>query len=111
MTFREARTNLRKCKRRAQREWTEAQGRKIEELKTDYPRRFWKQKDTLQAGLTGHHTKRTTKRFSENGGAQAMNDTDDIKILSKHFTKVYNRDSTFDPEVLQKLRKRKPSRR
>ncbi len=27
-----------------------------------------------------------------------MNDTDDIKILSKHFTKVYNRDSTFDPK-------------
>jgi hypothetical protein len=36
-----------------------------------------------------------------------MNDTDNIKILFKHFTKVYNRDSSFDPKVLlQKLRKR-----
>ena len=35
-----------------------------------------------------------------------MNDTDDIKILSRHFKKVYNRDSSFDPEVLNKLRKR-----
>jgi hypothetical protein len=36
-----------------------------------------------------------------------MNDVDDIEILSKHFTKVYNRDSTFDPQVLKKLKKRK----
>jgi hypothetical protein len=57
-------------------------------------------------GLPGHHAKRTTKRFSKNGRAQAMNDIDKIKILSKHFTKVYNRDSTFDPKVLKKLRKR-----
>jgi hypothetical protein len=62
MTFREARTNIRKCKRQAQREWSDSQGCKLEEFKSTYPRRFWKQKYTLQAGLTGHHTKRTTKK-------------------------------------------------
>jgi hypothetical protein len=36
-----------------------------------------------------------------------MNDTDNIKILSNHFEKVYNRDSTYDPQVLKKLRKTK----
>jgi hypothetical protein len=107
LTYREARTNMRKCKRRAQSRWTESQGLKIEKVKGAYPRRFWKQKSVLQTGLTGHHVKRTTKRFAEGDGAEAMNDVDDIEILSKHFTKVYNRDLTFDPQVLKKLRKRK----
>jgi hypothetical protein len=36
-----------------------------------------------------------------------MNDTDDIiKILLRHFEKVYNRDLSYDPEILKKLRKR-----
>jgi hypothetical protein len=51
-------------------------------------------KNNLQAGLTGHHVKRITKRFIKgNGKHHAMNDTDDIKIISRHFEKVYNRDS------------------
>ncbi len=49
MTFREVRKNLRKCKRRAQREWSESEGRKLKEFKRSYTRRFWTQKDTLQA--------------------------------------------------------------
>jgi hypothetical protein len=35
-----------------------------------------------------------------------MNDTDDIKIPSKHFEKVCNRDLSYDPEILKKMRKR-----
>jgi hypothetical protein len=64
------------------------------------------EKNNLQAGLIGHHVKRTTKRFAKGNGTQAMNNTDDIKILSRHFEKVYNRDSLYDPDILKKLRKR-----
>jgi hypothetical protein len=35
-----------------------------------------------------------------------MNYTDDIKILSRHIEKVYNRELLYDPEILKKLRKR-----
>jgi hypothetical protein len=106
LTFREVRPNLRICKQQAERKWSKSVGLKIEKVKGTYPRRFWKQKNNLQAGLTGHHVKRISKRFAKGNGTQAMNDTDDIKILSKHFEKVYNRDSSFDPGILKKVRRR-----
>jgi hypothetical protein len=95
LTFREARSNLRKCKQQAESKWSNSVELKIKKVKGTYPRSFWKQKNTLQVGITGHHVKRITKRFAKEDGTQAMNNTDGIKILSKTFEKVYNRESSY----------------
>jgi hypothetical protein len=51
LTYREARSNMRKCKRWAQSQWTKLQGLEKEKGKGIYPRRFRKQKNNLQTGL------------------------------------------------------------
>ena len=72
---------------------------KIMETMRTRPRKAWKKMRSLQAGHNLPHQTIQAVNFSENG-VKATNNKESLQIACNHFEKVYNRESFFDPTVI-----------
>ena len=69
------------------------------------PRKAWKKMRSLQAGHNPHHHTVQTVNFSQDG-VKATSDKENLQIACNHFEKVYNRESFFDPTVIDDVPQR-----
>jgi hypothetical protein len=75
---------------------------KIMETMRTRPRKAWKKMRSLQAGHNSHHRTLQVVNFSEDG-VKAINDKENLRTACNHFEKVYNRESFFDPTVIDDI--------
>jgi hypothetical protein len=54
------------------------------------PKEAWKAARTLEKGLSGHHTTPKVERFRKENKEIAANAQENIEVITKHFTKVFN---------------------
>jgi exonuclease III len=106
--LRDAWKGVRKAKQQAIEKWIRETSDAIRvTIMAKNPKLTWKQVRVLEAGLTGHHKKPRAKRYMDEGGIEATNDSEDADNVSKHFRKVYNRnDAPVDLSVLENIEQR-----
>jgi exonuclease III len=106
--LREAWKGVRKAKKEAIEEWVRKTSEDIRStIMSKNPKLTWKQIRVLEAGLTGHHKKPSTKRFLNASGEEATNNSEEVENASEHFRKVYNRnDAPVDFTVLESVEQR-----
>jgi exonuclease III len=66
------------------------------------PREAWAKMRNLQAGHNSHHKIQQVLNFSQEG-VKATNDKQNLEFACKHFEKVYNMDSSYDPSVVDDI--------
>ena len=66
------------------------------------PQEAWAKMWNLQAGHNPYHKIIQVLNFAKNG-VKALNNKENLKIASEHFEKVYNRESSYDPNVVNNI--------
>jgi hypothetical protein len=75
---------------------------RIMETMRTRPRKAWKKTRSLQAGHNSHHRVNQVVYFARNG-IKATSNKENVGIACSHFEKVYSRESSFDPTVIDEL--------
>jgi exonuclease III len=72
------------------------------------PREAWARMRNLEAGHNAHHRINKVTNFAKDG-IKATNDKENLKFTCDHFEKVYNRESSFDPSIVDEIPQRPES--
>ena len=72
------------------------------------PKDSWQAITTLKGGILGHHISPDIMRFANEDGTFSTSDEEVVKLLSKYFHDVYNRNVSIHWSVLEEL-KNKPT--
>ena len=104
-----ARANVQREVREAKRLWLEDRLERIEGLEQNgapiNPADAWKAMDEIERGL-GELRAPTSVPLRDSEGRLATTPEENLKILRKHFFKVFNRESTYDRTVIDTLEQR-----
>ena len=91
----EVRRNLRELIELAKNRWSRHLADRIHQMPQN-PKDSWQAITTLKEGILGHHKSPDIMRFANEDGTFSTSDEEVVKILSKYFHDVYNRNVSID---------------
>ena len=96
--------NLQRTKRIAKCKWQNFFAAKCQASHfKDNPKAAWEVVFQIIEGFNAHHSDYNPKTFSNKEGRISKNTEENTRTLKTHFQEVFNRDSEFDPTVIDDL--------